>query len=57
MHTIKTFIIAHKIITTIGIAAVLGGGYWEYKNLTNTSNETPQVLESQPSDFSRALRV
>jgi len=41
---IKNFIFKHKIISLIIILILLGGGYWGYKSLTNTSGQTRYVL-------------
>ena len=41
---IKNFIFKHKIISLIIILCLLGGGYWEYTSLNNTSGQTRYVL-------------
>jgi len=41
---IKNFIFKHKIISLIIILCLLGGGYWEYKSLNNTSGQIRYVL-------------
>ena len=42
--SIKNFIFRHKIISLIIVLILLGGGYWEYTSLTNTSGVTRYVL-------------
>ena len=41
---IKNIVFKHKIISLIIILILLGGGYWGYKSLTNTSGVTRYVL-------------
>jgi len=41
---IKNFIFKHKIISAIIILCLLGGGFWGYKSLTNTTGETRYIL-------------
>ncbi len=43
-RTIARYIGAHKVLSVILAIAIIGGGYWEYKRLTNTSGETHYVL-------------
>lgn len=40
----RLFIVSHMVIAAILALLVVGGGYWEYKRLTNTSGETRYVL-------------
>lgn len=40
---IKKLAMAHKAISTICLIVILGGGYYEYKKLTNISGETRYV--------------
>ena len=41
---IRTFVLAHKIWSSMGLLVLLYGGYREYKNLTSTAGETRYVL-------------
>ncbi|MCX6713899.1 MAG: efflux RND transporter periplasmic adaptor subunit, partial [Candidatus Vogelbacteria bacterium] len=43
---IKKTVFAHKIISVIVLAVVLGGGYWTYGKLTDTSGETKYVISA-----------
>ena len=40
---IKSYFLAHKIISVIVLVAVLGGGYWGYNKLTSTALDTRYV--------------
>src|ERR1035437_5812036 len=40
---IKSYIVAHKIISTVIAIVIIGIGYWTYNNLTSTSGETRYV--------------
>lgn len=39
INKIRSYIIAHKIISVIIIIVIAGGGYWIYKKTTNTTGE------------------
>lgn len=41
---IKSYAVAHKIISLVAAIAVVGIGYWSYSSLTSTSGETRYVL-------------
>jgi len=41
---IKTYFLAHKIISAIIIIIIIVGGYWGYQKITNTGGETRYVL-------------
>ena len=41
---IKEKIFKHKILSLIVIIIIIGGGYWEYKSLTNTNGEARYIL-------------
>lgn len=40
----KSYIAAHKILSTAAILVILGGGYWVYASLTGTTGETKYVI-------------
>jgi len=40
IHKIKSHILAHKITSFLILVAILGGGYWGYKKITDTTGET-----------------
>ncbi len=44
MKSFKYFVFAHKIISTVVLVVVLGGGYWVYTARTSTSGETRYIL-------------
>ncbi len=46
MRTIKTFILAHKVATALICLLLIGGSYWGYKKLTDTSGEMRYVTEN-----------
>lgn len=43
LYKVKSFIIAHKIMSFILLVAVLYGGYWGYKKSTSTAGVTRYV--------------
>jgi HlyD family secretion protein len=45
-NKIKLYIVAHKIISTIVIIVLLGGGYMVYGKMTSTTKETRYVLSA-----------
>jgi HlyD family secretion protein len=40
---IKSYVVAHKIISAIMIVAILGVGYWGYNKITSTTGETQYI--------------
>ncbi len=40
----KIFFLKHKVISTIVVLVLFGGGFWGYKSLTNNSGEVRYVL-------------
>jgi HlyD family secretion protein len=40
IHKIKSYVLAHKIISIIVLIAILGAGYWGYKKITNAAGDT-----------------
>ncbi len=41
---VRTYIVAHKIISAVALLVLLGGGYWGYSALTSTKGDTRYVL-------------
>ncbi len=44
LNRIKTYVLAHKIISGVVVIVVLGGGWYAYSALTSTSGQTRYVL-------------
>lgn len=44
LYSIKTYLLAHKIISAVMLVVILGGGYWVYGKLTSTLGETRYVV-------------
>jgi HlyD family secretion protein len=43
MNKIKSYFVAHKIISSIVLLIIILGGYWGYKKITNTSGDNRYV--------------
>ncbi len=42
----KNYVLRHKIFSAIVLIVLLGGGYWAYAKLTDTSDETKYVISA-----------